>query len=93
MEYWEGLPEVDWALKPGCCMGRVRFGGVWTGAYEVGLRKLESLYANVTVRRIFGIGRSAQLKATQVAAEIKSVRNLFFGQFVLIALPVYAHPQ
>ena len=48
-----------------------------SGAYEVGLKRLEVQLANVSARRITGIGRSARLAALHMTADVLSVRNQY----------------
>ena len=47
-----------------------------SGAYDVDMRRLETLHANIAARRITGISRSARLATLRMAAGVQSVRNL-----------------
>ena len=65
-------------------LSRYSLAPVGSGAYDVGLRKLEVQLANISARRIIGAGRSARLAALHITLGVMSVRNLFIRSCALM---------
>ena len=55
-----------------------------SGAYEEDLQRLEAQLANISARRIVGIGRPARLAALHMTAGAVSVRNRYLRSRALL---------
>ena len=58
-------------------LARYGLATVGTGAYEEDLRRLETRHANISARRVLGLGVAGRLEPLFAVADLMSTRNLY----------------